>query len=66
MDPVEILRWIVEHITLLLIPLLIWQTKTLLQESQTVYGTKGDNGLNGSAAGALMAATPRRRRLEPA
>lgn len=48
MDPVEILRWIVEHITLLLIPLLIWQTKTLLQVSQTVYGTKGDNGLNGS------------------
>lgn len=47
-DAAEVLRWIVEHITLFLIPLLVWQTKTLLQIAQTVYGTKGDNGLNGS------------------
>lgn len=39
--------WLGEHIALFYIPLIVWQTKTLLKMHQTVYGENGDNGLKG-------------------
>jgi hypothetical protein len=48
LDAGAVLIWLLEHLTVLLIPLLIWMTRSLWQVSQTIYGTKGDNGLQGS------------------
>lgn len=43
----SMLTWILDHVAVLLIPLMIWMVKTLLKVSQTIYGENGDNGLRG-------------------
>lgn len=47
-DPGAILLWLLEHFTVLLVPLVVWMTRAMLQVTQTIYGTKGDNGLVGA------------------
>ena len=47
-DPGAVLTWLGQNLFVLLVPFIAWQTKSLLQITQTIYGTKGDNGLNGS------------------
>jgi hypothetical protein len=46
-DPGQILTWFGQNLAILLIPYLIWQTRMMLQVVQSLYGTKGDNGING-------------------
>lgn len=64
LDAAEVLRWLLEHLTLFLIPLLIWMTKSLMQITQTIYGTKGDNGLNGSVKEIRQGQERHRERLD--
>lgn len=44
----KVLMWVLDHTVVFVIPYMVWQTKGLMQVSQTIYGTKGDNGLNGT------------------
>lgn len=46
-DAPAVLAWVLDHVAVLLIPLMIWMVKTLLKVSQTIYGENGDNGLRG-------------------
>jgi len=47
LDAADLLRWLQQVMSVVTVPFLIWITKSMLQVTQTIYGTKGDNGLNG-------------------